>query len=231
MKAIILGCSHAAGSLMEREPGRDRTDFEFGYRNSFPVLVAKALGYQPCNFAIPGGSNDAMFRIFVEQLATINQSDIVIACWTGCDRSEIWHDIENIWLPLAQGIDKFRPMQLGQYALAGKFVGGDIALADKYFDYKQQWEKYHCHLKANQMNKIKNIQALNVIAQSRKIKVINIDTFMPVGCVDNINWTVDKVFCDWANATNQPHTDCGHYFLPTHQAFANVILTAYSHTV
>ena len=80
-QALILGCSHAAGTEMHN-----------GTECSYPVKIAKQLGYAPKNYAISGGSNDAMFRIYQEQCSGLDSSDIVIACWSGYNRTEIWND-------------------------------------------------------------------------------------------------------------------------------------------
>ena len=56
-QSIILGCSHAAGSELS-------DSLEYCVSNSYPSILSDRLGYQPINYAIPGGSNDAMFRIF-----------------------------------------------------------------------------------------------------------------------------------------------------------------------
>jgi hypothetical protein len=79
MQALVLGCSHAAGSEM--------IDDAYGRANSYPVLLAERMGYTVTNLSIPGGSNDAVFRIFQEQC---NAYHVVIACWTGIDRVELW---------------------------------------------------------------------------------------------------------------------------------------------
>jgi hypothetical protein len=68
-RAIILGCSHAAGTEMYN-----------GIACSYPVKIAEQLGYVPENYAIAGGSNDAMFRIYEEHRTRLDSSDIVIAC-------------------------------------------------------------------------------------------------------------------------------------------------------
>ena len=69
MKALILGCSHAAGAEMYQDTSITIDNpRSFGWLNSYPVSVARQLGYEPMNYAISGGSNDAMFRIFIEQL-------------------------------------------------------------------------------------------------------------------------------------------------------------------
>jgi len=84
-KALILGCSHSVGAEMRDEPGLrfdnsiHALDYELAH--CYPAQIAQALGYMPINRGISGGSNDAMFRLFLEE--TLTPNDIVIACWTG----------------------------------------------------------------------------------------------------------------------------------------------------
>ena len=85
--ALVLGCSHAAGTELGTE--------EFGRQHSFPVLVAQSLGYTVTNLAQPGSSNDSMFRKFLESAQGF---DLVLTAWTGVSRSEIYWD--NQWHPL-----------------------------------------------------------------------------------------------------------------------------------
>jgi len=226
MKALILGCSHAAGSEMEKDPNAPSNDFAvFGWTHSFPVLIAQQLRYEPENWAIPGGSNDAMFRIFIEQLPGLTVGDIVIACWTGPSRTEIWHELDQRWLGFAPGTQRFSPIEPSLYAKSGQPVGGNISLAQEYLDYHAQWSRFHCNDRSNELNKIKNIQALNAMAQASGIRVINIDSFAPAKNVSNIDWAVDQSFWDWAVENNYARTDWGHFFLPAHQAFADLIIS------
>ena len=101
MKALILGCSHAAGAQMHTGPEcatkHPVEQVVWEANNSYPVLLAKMLGYTPLNHAISGGSNDAMFRICTQQ---IHKADIIIACWTGWDRTELWHPEHDSWFNL-----------------------------------------------------------------------------------------------------------------------------------
>ena len=225
MRAVILGCSHAAGSEMEKAPDAPSQDYRvFGWTNSFPALIAQQLGYEPENWAIPGGSNDAMFRIFTEQLPGLTAEDIVIACWTGPSRTEIWHDVDQCWLGFAPGTQHFNPTKPSLYARSGQPVGGNISLAQGYLDYHAQWSRFHCDDRSDQLNKVKNIQALNALARVHGIRVINIDSFAPVPNVSNISWAIDQSFWDWAAKNDQPRTDMGHFFLPTHEAYANLIV-------
>tara|TARA_R110000868_G_scaffold140351_1_gene355900 strand:+ start:199 stop:798 length:600 start_codon:yes stop_codon:yes gene_type:complete len=192
-KALILGCSHAAGSEM----GTDK----YGRANSYPVLLAERMGYTAHNGAIAGGSNDAIFRIFEAEYKNYN---IIIACWSGYNRTEVWHD--NAWIPFVPG---------------GNAVDLDL---DKYF---QQWILHQTDAVTGRLNKIKNILALNAIAQAHNVTVINIDSFWPVTNIvwpSGIHWPVLINFWDWANAQGFNCTAWGHFQKDAHSAFADYIL-------
>ena len=203
-KAVILGCSHAVGAEMHREPGLvfdsfdQATDYE--RTHCYPVQIAQKLGYDPINLSISGGSNDAMFRLFTEQTLTLN--DIVFACWTGINRSEIY---DNQWVALAPG-----------------------AVPDKVgADYFKQWLLYSANTEVGMLNKTKNILALNALAHAQGIPVINIDSFWPVPDVtwpDSVKWVVDIDFMSWCQQHKFPHTDWGHFFKPAHDSFAEHVL-------
>lgn len=202
--ALVLGCSHAAGSEMWQAPGIvQRTDDEFflyGVTRSYPVKIASALGYEIVdNRSIPGGSNDAMFRIF--ESTKPGSYDVVIACWTGINRSEIYNN--NQWHAMAPGKD----------------------VDDQYQHYFQQWITYGISDQAGRLNKIKNIVALNALAQQQGVRVININSFWPVANFSSYgHWPVDQDFWSWCSNRQYPHTDLGHFFEPAHQAFADYVL-------
>jgi hypothetical protein len=226
MKALILGCSHAAGDEMFKDPDQIIDCAKtFGWQNSYPVLIAQQLGYQPQNYAVSGGSNDAMFRIFNEQVDQLTQDDTVIACWTGVDRTEIWHELDCRWLPLSLGTHAFHPVVTTEYALSGHGVHGKISLESDYLAYREQWIRYQVNPVTSKLNKLKNILGLNILAQQRSIPVINIDSFYPVDCPAHIVWATDQPFCDWADGNHCSRTEWGHYFLDTHQRFAELVVT------
>jgi hypothetical protein len=141
--ALVLGCSHAAGSEIS-EPGEDDRE------NSYPMHLARLLGYNPTNCAITGGSNDAIFRLAEEHH---NSYDIIIACWTGCNRTEVWDG--QSWQAIAPG---GRPITVEQY--------------------RQQWLIHGTDDTSGRLNKLKNILAVNSLCDN----VINIDSFWPVPC-------------------------------------------------
>ena len=194
-RAIILGCSHAAGTEMYN-----------GIACSYPVKIAEQLGYVPENYAIAGGSNDAMFRIYEEHRTRLDSSDIVIACQTGENRTEVWNNTTKDWEPLCPGIQIIYP--------------------NEYLDYQKQWLTYHTNTRISRLNKIKNIIALNSLAMQQNIQVININSFWTVTNMvwpSNMHWPLNDNFWDWCNFNNYPCTERGHFFEPAHQAFAEVI--------
>ena len=196
MRALILGCSHAEGSEMGTK--------DYGRANSYPMLLAERQGYVAHNHAIGGGSNDAMFRIFESEYKNYN---IVIACWTGHNRSEAWNENKQEWISFCPGAD-FTKLQ-------------DLS------DYVRQWVVHHTDHVTGRLNKLKNIVALNTLAQAHDVPVINIDSFWPVhgyAWPSNVHWPVSTTFWDWADAQGYAHTPWGHFGRDAHSAFADYIL-------
>ena len=230
-KAFILGCSHAAGAEMadgleqKLELATDRDDY--GAANSFPVQIAQLMGYAVENHAVSGGSNDAMFRIAESLLDQITSNDIIVACWTGHDRGEIWYEAEQRWLSIAPGgLNTHR--RIPSAVLKQGSNGGDhINDAARYAEVQKQWFLHEFSEPRGRLNKIKNIVALNALAHARGIRVLNIDAFMGVhGYVwpDYIYWASDVEFCNWCLDRNYPKTEWGHFFRPAHETFANYVV-------
>lgn len=192
-QALILGCSHAYGSeiLPYHEDPRQL---------SYPAIIAQELGYTVVNLAIAGGSNDAMFRLFLEHQQS---ADLIIACWTGWNRSEVWNDKEQTW----QALSALQTIKDPDYAA-----------------YLKQWTLFNTGETLGRLNKIKNIVALNSLA---KQPVLNIDSFWPV---DNFElpkhycWPVYETFCSWCAERHFEQTDWGHFHAPAHKAFARYVL-------
>lgn len=220
-QAIILGCSHAAGTEMDQEI--NVKDDAYGCLRSYPALIANKLKYTVRNHAIAGGSNDAMFRIGSKLLLSLDPSDIIIACWTGPHRTEIYHETNQQWLPVSLGNPFYRTIP-DDIILEGRRVGIDV-LPD-YNEYRDQWCVY-TSIEQGHLNKIKNIYALNAMAHELGIKVINLESFGSVnlsGCPSWINRPVDKAFCTWAEEHQYPKTKYGHYFTEAHKEFAEVVV-------
>ena len=195
-KALILGCSHAAGSEIEcHEP--DLCD-QFQRRNSFASLIASDLGYEPHNLSIPGGSNEAMFRLFCEHGKDF---DLVIAVWTGVERKEIYKD-KHGWLPMSHG----------------QIVG-----YPEYNEYGRHWIINETGAVSGNPRKIRCVLALNMLAQYQKIPVINANAFQPITDFDwphTITWLKDIDFCKWCFNHGYPSTAMGHYQIEAHRAYA-----------
>ena len=209
-KALILGCSHSRGAEMSQEPGLVFDSFDqaenYNLMHCYPAQIAHTLGYRPINRGISGGSNDAVFRLFLEE--TLTPNDIVIACWTGVNRSEIY---DRTWLQLCPG------------AIIPKEITPD---------YFKQWLLYSGNTEVGMLNKTKNILALNAVAHAQGIRVINIDSFWPIDFFpaidfawpDNVYWPVDTNFMAWCQQHNFPHTEKVHFFKPAHDSFAEHVL-------
>lgn len=233
MKALILGCSHAAGAEMEQDPtlGQQadgtRIGYNFGHQHSYPVLLAEGLGYSAENRSISGGSNDAMFRIFSEQINSLTSTDIVIACWTGVDRTEIWHETEQLWLALNPGRTGFNTVRTDKNFVHGIDSGEPVQDHDLYVDYQRQWTVFNTGKDLGRLNKIKNILAVNTLSQAHGIRVINLDSFAPVtdfAWPAVVTWAYDQPFMDWAKNLQYPCAKHGHYFFAAHRAYAELIL-------
>ena len=192
--ALILGCSHAAGTEMKSA---------VGYENSYPCLIAKKLGYSFTNKSIPGGSNDSIFRILENDLTSLINIDLVIACWTGCNRTEIWSNNTEQWHRLVpNGTENF------------------------IMDYAKHWFINHGEEKFGRLNKFKNILALNYLCLSNNIRVFNIDSFWPIdnySFAGDIYWPTKENFWDWSINNNFKKTVGGHFDIDAHQSFANLI--------
>ena len=222
--ALILGCSHAAGALMHEDP-------EYGARNSYPVLLAEQLDYNPHNHAVSGGSNDAMFRIFTEQK---QHFDLIIACWTGRDRGEFYHPVHKQWLPINYGEGESLIRRTSNILKQGINVNTKAKDNVLYEDYGKQWLAIEGNEHRGTNNKLKNILALNMFAQSKGSKVINIDSFdgihekriRPFAYPNSIyrpyNGPINE-FVGWCTRQGYPTEPRGHFFRPAHQAYANYL--------
>ena len=209
-KALILGCSHAVGAEMSQEPGLVFDTFvqahDYELAHCYPAQIAHTLGYQPVNRSISGGSNDSMFRLFMEE--TLTPKDMVIACWTGINRTEIR---DRHWQQLCPGANI--PKNINQ-------------------DYVKHWVLYSGNTEVGMLNKTKNILALNAVAHAQGIPVINIDSFWPIDFFpkmdfswpDSVNWPVDTDFMSWCQQHNFPHTETVHFFKPAHDSYAEHVL-------
>ena len=231
-QALILGFSHAAGSDMTQEPNLDLQGYEekyYGYHMSYPAQLARLLGYDTVlNHAIPGGSNDAMFRIFetyINPYKYLPRPDVVIACWTGPERTEICDSGE--WVGLAGGKTLFSKTIRDDIVREGMPIGESLVNCDDLFEYQRQWITYQADSWWGRLNKLKNMLALNATAAQHNIPVINIDSFGTVQehqFPDTVYRPLEKIeFCNWAVEHGFDKTESGHYFTQAHKTFADFI--------
>ena len=229
-KALIVGCSHAAGAQMHTGPEcttkHPVEQVAWEADNSYPVLLAKMLGYTAHNHAVSGGSNDAMFRICTEQ---IQHSDIVIACWTGWDRTELWHPEHDAWFNLNYSDDAIYMRKPYGGLLEGQTVPTVVDRNKEYYSYGKQWLIYEGGNEKSRLNKIKNVLALNTLAKQHGVEVLNFDSFQGIYDFDwpsTVNRpipTQEQEFCTWSFAQGFTTEPTGHFFLPAHQAYAEYI--------
>jgi len=234
-KCLILGCSHANGANMHLDPDFDIKNYnfveqvEYGAKNSYPVLLAEMLGHAPLNYSISGGSNDAMLRIGLAQINTLNSDDAIIACWTGIDRGEVWHEEHQCWRPINYIDNIIHQQRPNEYSKAGINIGPLVKRNQEYYEYGKQWLLFEGSYQRGYNNKIKNMLALNSLAHSRGIKLINLDSFQAIW---DFNWpdfvyrpqkSVNDEFCSFAINNNFPHEPDGHFFRPAHLSYAEYI--------
>ena len=195
-RALILGCSHAAGSEIECDDHFQLDQFQ--RYNSFASIIARSVGYHPCNMAIPAGSNEAMFRLFYEHGKDF---DLIVAAWTGSERTEIYADGSG-WLPMSHGVVIGYP---------------------EYDNYGKHWVSYETGATPGHLRKIRCVLGLNSMAQHWRIPVINTNAFQAITDFDwpkNILWLPQQDFCIWCLSQGFESTAMGHFLLDAHQSYA-----------
>jgi len=222
-KALILGCSHATGAEMFMHTDRDNND---GYLHSYPAQIARALGFTIENRAISGGSNDAMYRIFESEQKNLTKDDIVIACWTGSNRTEVYSDEDDAWVSFCAGIETFYCNKTLHFNDPNKIKDQTL-----YHYLMKQWITHDSNSWRWRINKIKNIVALNSIAILRDITVLNFYSFNHIDYTEgydiyDFEWPVGCTeFTTWAHEQGFERTSLGHYYLDAHKAFCEYVLT------
>ena len=227
-RAYIFGCSHAAGSEMFDH------DIDREYTHSYPALIARDLGYEIHNHAIPGGSNDAIFRILSSISQDITSDDAVIFCWTGPDRSEFFSEEANQWLQFAVGRSRFNETIAHPVALQGQFVGSVVPDESTWQQFFGLWQRLCLGKRSTNSyaNRTRNVTAANCVATQRTTNVINLTSFAAYcdedwPLVKHWNWPIGRQeFCMWALQRESAHTANGHFGLETHRAYADLVLAA-----
>jgi hypothetical protein len=225
-KAYIFGCSHAAGSEMFDN------DIDQEYTHSYPALIARDLGYEIHNHAIPGGSNDAIFRILIDIHQSITDQDLIIFCWIGAGRVEIWNEQHQQWLQFSVGQPAFKVWEPHPVALQGRATGADIADHGGWQQYHRAWQQRWLGIedRNEKAQEYRNILAAHALAETRTANIINIRSFAGHehayrSTTDRFYWPIGhEEFWQWCHDRMFAHTDWGHFGLDAHRAFADYVL-------
>ena len=221
-KMYILGCSHAAGAELDG----DGTATSYNLKNSFAAQFANLLEYDAVNLAEPGGSNDGIFRKFMDIIADRNfnkTDDIIFASWTGYHRTEVFHIAEDRFVQMSMGTYNFKSKELQQ--------AHDI--------FMKMWCS---HDDIGNYNKLKNVLAVDSISKSYGIEVIHHETFAKLGesiklsLMENdfsekmnVNWINEgDCFMDWVEERKYKKTPAWHYELQAHKDYAQYLLNRFN---
>lgn len=88
---FINGCSHTAGSEIE---GSGLGDTEYNRTQCFGAKLARRLGVEYTNIAMPGASNDYIFRtsnFWLHDNIHKAKNSLFLIHWTGSARTEFFH--------------------------------------------------------------------------------------------------------------------------------------------
>ena len=225
-RAYIFGCSHAAGSEMFNN------DIDREYTHSYPALIARDLGYDVCNHAIPGGSNDAIFRILLGLHRDIDDQDLIIFCWIGAGRVEIFSEPDQQYLQFSVGQQTFHILEPHDVALQGSATGQLVQDHTGWQSYHQAWQQRWLGMQDyNEKNQeYRNLLAAHSLAKSRTQRVINIRSFAGHDhpyryLTDDFYWPIGYTeFWDYCKQRQYSHTAWGHFGFEAHRDFADLVL-------
>lgn len=225
-----FGCSHTNGSMLDGVNGSS----EYNVRNGFPGIIAKKYGYQLHNISKPGGSNQFIHRSVIHYLNSKVKDDneyLFLIGWTGINRIELRYpdntkhihatrgdfvDEKNI--PFTPGTEPylFKTIQLRDLLNFCPFLIPETAL-------KQRWASYTLGLQSILKNK--NIKYLmfntcdrQEILPSTKPLLDRIDKAHYIDPFDE-----NGVYIDYLLNLGIQRTECWHFGLDGHQAWAEVL--------
>jgi len=112
---VAFGCSHTYGTMLD---GKQSSSL-FNYHNNYAGLIAKQNNFKYENYALPGGSNECIFRTGLDWLTRIkkrNEDYVVLVGWTSPFRMELRYpqDSEHFHSTMTKGDKKYFPISLGQ---------------------------------------------------------------------------------------------------------------------
>lgn len=245
-RCFIFGCSHAAGLDMvdlDRYVCVDGHVYDrrtYGYHHSYPAIIGKQLGYRDIhNHSLASGSTDSMVRIFHEVVDTIDPArDLVIACWTGGDRSEYWDQDHQLWVQLTANKPGFHLLQPSPIALQG-LMHGNVITTDRFQQEHHKWVMESNHQLALQRLE-NNMRVLNAAAQDRQLRLMNLCSFT-IGYFPQVDgktprpdysavshhwWPVGTkiTFLEYSKKKGFKADDWGHFKQDAHESFAAFVL-------
>lgn len=190
---VINGCSHSAGSEI---PGAGIGDGEECRNGSFGALLAKRLGRTPIHLALPGGSNDWIYRTTAAWLGDNKhrienkEIDVIFLIhWTGAERSEyrFWQPFRTPFINYNHDIF-YRSFSIGT---TQEFQGEDRLIfktfCKMFINGKSYWTD----------NKIKNIIALQGLLKSFNCPYWfgnAFDTFFNTNTYESMSKLIDKKY-------------------------------------
>ena len=163
----------------------------------------------------------------------------MIACWTGRERVEIFHNTDKIWLQISPGTESYYKRVPDDLHKQGRCIPEKITDQSQYVTYTKYWQVYGNNEISGKNNKLKNIIALNSWAESISIRVLNFDSFDPVKkirtqedpvaelrpkTIGRYTWPCDISFTDYAKEKNFSSTEMGHYHYDAHHSYAKLAL-------
>lgn len=213
MILIANGCSHTYGMEL---PEDQRLD------NCFAGLIAKELGMEFVNLAIPGASNDRIFRTSVEYIVDHKEESFWLIGWTERSRHE-WYFApyqEHIGLAHWSMFDE-RPTQMFR-ATVQMILHEAYYTKGWYSDNQSDWLKWSTH--------IHNLQA---VFKLRNIPFFMFDTldsrdtdgFLSIECPEYPSLSADL----WGNYFYGEHNrsnicENGHPNKAGHRLWADILM-------
>ena len=249
-KCFIFGCSHSAGLGMVdfdryvAVNGHVYDRLTYGYHHSYPAIISKQLGYQDIhNHSILGGGTYAMVRVFRQVIDTVDPvEDLVIACWTGGDRTEYWDEEHGLWIQLSAHKTGFHLLRDSPIALQGLHQPEHI-VTSRFQEEHRKWVMESSYQSAQERLE-RNMRVMNEIAQDHNLRVMNICSFT-MGWFPEVDYrgcwpdysTVQQYwwptgtrisFLEYSKKKGFKADEWGHFKQDAHESFAGFVLDCIS---
>ena len=226
---VAIGCSHTYGTMLD---GKQSSSL-FNLNNNYAALLAKKNNFKIQNLAMPGGSNEYIWRNTIDWLTRMKKKDedyIVLIGWTSLLRTELRYaeDSEYYHPTMAKSDPKYFPLSIGQepeIASSKEFkrihsITPIILEETKEFD---MWATYAWHLQR--------------ILDRQKVKYLMFNTCQELQKTQNNQAILEKLdkqkyiepmsfgksFLNWALARGFEKTECWHLKLDAHIAWKDFL--------